>query len=209
MKGLIKMNDAKEMNRMAQIMEENSRKSPRAKRNHNNHTKPVIESAVLGTLPCSVDQVYSLGVRIQYYVGDIYLELERLNKGSSKNQFKNLALKQLDAKDQIEELAKMNLNRLLTHFYNAGGPIIVPPISERMAQEIQPFFTRISANCLKQLDAIVWMVSKGSFSASELEFTINDHINDMYTTLSMLFPVDEIKDAFNDLMRIRCPFCQD
>lgn len=200
---MIKMNDARETAWMDEVYIGQTIKSAKTRRNRNNHTKPYDLLADLGPCPCSVDQVYSLGVRIQYYVGDIYLELERLNQGVAKNQYKKLALSQLDGKNEVEKLANINLNKLLSYFYNNGGPIIDSPVSEQMARELRPFYIRISTNFLKQLDLIVSLASKGYMSVSELECTINNSVTEMYSAMSMLFPVDEMKEAFDDLTRVR------
>jgi hypothetical protein len=178
-------------------------KAPKARRNRTRNTRSENVLVDLGPCPRSVDQVYSLGVRIQYHIGDIYLELERVNQGTAKSQYKKLALMQLDGKAEIEKLANINLNQLLSYFYNNGGPIIEPPVSEEMAQEVRPFYIRLSENFLKQLDFIVNLASKGRMTVSEIEDTINHSVAELYLTLTMLFPQDEMKKAFNDLIRVR------
>lgn len=197
------MNDARETAWMDELYIGQTIKSSKTRRNRNNSVKTYDVLVDLGPCPCSVDQVYSLGVRIQYYVGDIYLELERVNQGALKNQYKKLALRQLDGKNEVEKLANLNLNRLLTYFYNNGGPIIDSPVSEQMAREISPFYIRITTNFLKQLDLIVGMASKGNFTVNELERMVNNLVTEMYITISMLFPMEEMKDAFDDLTGVR------
>lgn len=154
----------------------------------------------LGTCPRSVDEVYSLGIKLQYYIGDIYLALNSIHQGEVKALYQELALKQLDAKDEIQKLANENLNKLLAYFYNNGGPIIESPVSEQMAKEMQPFYNRISANFLKQLDDWVIKASKQDMDADEVERTINNIFIEMYSTMSMLFPVEEVQDAFKELV---------
>lgn len=197
------MSDRKNMAWLDDVYIGTASQPPKTRRNRKNRTKQGVAAGEPGPCPCSVDQVYSLGINIQYYVGDIYLELGRRNQEPDKNQYKSLAMKQLDGKNAIEKLANINLTRLLSYFYNNGGPIIEPPLSEEMARDIQPFFTRISSNFMEQLDVIVDMVSKTSLSAHELEHMISGNVIDMYTTMSMLFPIDEIKDAFNDLIGVQ------
>jgi hypothetical protein len=94
----------------------------------------------------------------------------------------------------------------LWYFYNNGGPIIEAPVSEQLAKEIQPFFNRIMANLLNQLDVMMNMTANGDISASDLDDSINNNIIAMYTVMSKLFKVDEVKDAFNDLIEIRRAF---
>lgn len=178
-------------------------KTSKPRRNRNKSAKSSNILADLGPCPRSVDQIYSLGVRIQYHIGDVYLELERVNQGTAKSQYKTLALRQLDGKGEIEKLANINLNRLLSYFYNNGGPVIEPPVSEELVQEVRPFYVRLSENFLKQLDFIVNLASKGRMNVSEIEDTINHSVAELYLTLTMLYPQDEMKKAFSDLIRVR------
>lgn len=196
------MNDIKNANLLEDMYSVAATKLPKPRRNRKNN-RPGDLPEDLGACPRTADQVYSLGINIQYCVGDIYLELSRLNQGTVKNQFKTRAIQQLDGKNEIEKLANINLNKLLTYFYNNGGPVIEPPLTEQTAREIQPFFARITANFMKQLNGIAAMAAKSNLSAGDLDNMINGDIIDMYTTMSMFFPIDEIKDAFNDLIRVR------
>lgn len=205
---MIKMNEAREM-KIADKMyvgynqkKESTKAVPKTRRTRNCRTKAVDELINFGSCPCSVDEVYSLGISLQYYIGDIYLDLEA-TQGPQKFLYKKLALNQLDIKEEIAKLANANLNQLLCYFYNNGGPIIEAPVSEEMAKEIQPFFNRIAVNFMNQLDVIVSMASKGNMDPSELESAINNNIIAMYTTMRKLFQVDEIENAFNELISIR------
>lgn len=166
-------------------------------------TRSTTEVVTLGHCPCSVDEVYSLGVSLQYCIGDIYLQLETMCRGDQKIKYKNLALLQLDIKEEIEKLANENLNKLWLYFYNNGGPVIQSPVSEKMAREIQPFFNRIASNFLNQVNVLVSLAAKRNMNASELESAINNNVIDMYTTMAMLFRVDEIQDAFDQLINVR------
>ncbi len=160
------------------------------------------------TVPCprSMNDVYSLAVSLQYCIGDTFLELAELNQGSQKDLYTQLALKQLDAKAEIEKLANANLNRLLSFFYNNGGPIIEPPVTNEQARDIQPFFNRIMYNFYDQLDSIVELTSNDSKSEIDLEKLTNTYIVNMYSTMSKLFRADEIITAFDELIRIRDNF---
>ncbi|MEN6463337.1 MAG: hypothetical protein ABFC94_18455 [Syntrophomonas sp.] len=169
----------------------------------NYRTKVNEEIANPVVCPRCVDEIYSLGVSLQNYIGSIYLELTVLNKGPKKNLYTNLALNQLVVKKEIEKLANDNLNRLLAYFYDNGGPIMEVPVSEKLAKEIQPFFNRIVNSFLNQVDFLVNRTSKGEMSANDLNIEINNHIISMYTAMGKLFQVDEMQNAFNELINVR------
>lgn len=155
----------------------------------------------LGPSPRSVDEVYSLGTKFQYYLGDVYLALNA-QQGSTKNFYKEQAMKQLDIKKEIRSLANDNLNQLLGYFYDNGGPIIEPPVSEAMAKEMQPFFNRIAANTLNQISLAI--DDANVIKAENLVKMINIAIVDMYTAMSKLFKTNkEVSEAFNNLAVLR------
>lgn len=158
------------------------------------------ETVNLKPCPCTVDEVYSMGLSLQDYIGDIYLNLCTLNQGSEKILYQNLAISQTKVRKELEELAKANLNNLLSYFYNNGGQIVEAPVSEQLAKEVQPFFNRIVENFLNDLDVMVNMASKSYMTAHELENGINRHITDMYASMFKLFPVSEIQNAFDELI---------
>jgi hypothetical protein len=195
----IKMNEAKDMTIM------NSRFAAFSTREANT-AKITIATKDLkqGEILCqekftrSVDEVYSLGLSLQNYLGDTYLALETMNKA-----YKNLALGELNANEEIRKLANVNLNQLLTYFYNNGGTIIEAPVSEQTAKEIRPFFNRIVVNFLEQLDFAVSAAAKGNISAEELKEVINNNVIELYTTMTTLFPVKEIQTTFTKLINIR------
>lgn len=164
-----------------------------------------VADKIARTIPCprSMNDVYSLGVSLQYSIGETFLEIAELNQGNKRNLFTQLALKQLDAKAEIENLANANLNRLLAFFYNNGGPVIEPPVTNEQVKEIQPFFNRIMSNFYNQLDDSVQLTSKGSMNVEELDKVINNVLIDMYSTMRKLYQADEIVTAFDELIRIR------
>lgn len=151
--------------------------------------------------PRCVDEVYSLGISLEEYLGRVYLELAELNKGK-KNPYTNLLLDHLGIKKGIEELAKDNLDQLLTYFYENGGPIIEKPVSELTAREIQPFFNRVVTSFLDQMDFVWNKAYQGKMSASDLNNQINEHIVAMYTSMGKLFRNEEMQNAFNELIYI-------
>ncbi|MDD3364832.1 MAG: hypothetical protein PHZ03_07625 [Syntrophomonas sp.] len=203
------MNEATELQVVEQPYRSHNKKRKSSKvelknlRAQNYRSKTSDELVNLELCPRSVDDVYSLGVRLQYYIGAIYLELDAMNQGSKQIPYTSLALRQLEGKEEIEKLVNDNLNRLLWYFYNNGGPIIEAPVSEQVAKELQPFFNRIMANFLNQLDVMVNMTFNGDISAIDLDDSINNNIIAMYTVIAKLFKLDEIKNAFNDLISIR------
>ncbi len=193
------MNEAKDMTIM------NSRFAAFSTREANTAQKTVAtndleqdEILCLEKFTRSVDEVYSWGLSLQNYLGDTYLALDAMNKA-----YKNLALGELNANEEIRRLANANLNQLLTYFYNNGGTIIEAPVSEQTAKEIRPFFNRIVINFLEQLDFAVSTAAKGNISAEELKEAINNNVIELYTTMTTLFPVKEIQTAFTKLINIR------
>jgi hypothetical protein len=152
----------------------------------------------LEKFPRSVDEVYSLGISLQNYLGETYLTA--MNKA-----YDNLALGEQNANEEIRRLVNTNLNQLLTYFYNNGGLFIETPapVSEQTAKEIRPFFNRIIINFLDQLDIVVSVAAKGNISSEELKELINNNVIKLYTTMTILFPVKEIQTAFTKLINIR------
>jgi hypothetical protein len=166
-------------------------------------TKAADEIASSVVCPHCVDEVYSLGISLQNYIGTIYRDSAMVNKGVNKNLFTDLALNQLGIKNKIEKIARCNLDRLLMYFYDNGGPIIEAPVCEESAKEIQPFFDRIVANFLDQVEFLVNKTYKEEMTANSLNTEINNHITSMYIAMGKLFQADEIKNAFSELISIR------
>ncbi len=126
MKGRLIMNQAKKI-------ETTNNWEYTSKNIGNNDSK---DAQLENSVPCPryVQEVYSLGASLQYYVGDKYLNLGVLNKGAQKSQYETLALNQLDYKEAIQKLANLYLNEMLVYFYNNGGPVIEAPVSEKPGQ---------------------------------------------------------------------------
>jgi hypothetical protein len=159
----------------------------------------------LDKFPRSADEVYSFGISLQNYLGDTYLALDAMHRASKKLIYKNLALGELKASEEIRRLANANLNQLLTSFYINGGLIAEAPapLAEQTAKEIRPFFNRIVINFLDQLDIVVSVAAEGKISFEELKELINNNVIKLYTTMTILFPVKEIQTAFAKLIDIR------
>lgn len=150
--------------------------------------------------PRSVDEVYSMGIRLQYFIGGLYLEMADFQQGSFKKFYKEQVVKQLANKKEIQSLADNNLNCLLAYFYENGGPIIEPPVSEQIAREIQPFFNRIAANAMKRVNSIR---VEAEYNGEDIVRVIDSTLADMYTAMSKLFNKDkEVSKAFINLAEI-------
>jgi hypothetical protein len=147
--------------------------------------------------PRSKEEVYSTGIKLLYLVGDIYLKYTNTSKGFPKNTLKALALKQLDRKTEIQKLAEKEFNEKLNYFYNNGGPIIEPPVSENQAKEINGFFNRIAVNYLNQIDVTIRKASQDHF---ELEIEINKIMVRMLTDLANLYHDNDIRKAFKEMI---------
>ncbi len=148
--------------------------------------------------PHTTEDVYSIGIKLQYLIGDMYLDYENGSDKATRIVLKELALKQLNKKNEIQKLADMDLNNKLTYFYENGGPIIEPPVSEKRAKEINGFFNRIAENYLKNIEV---QISKANESnVQELEGNVNQIIVRMLTDLANLYIENEIRMAFKELI---------
>lgn len=152
----------------------------------------------LGSCPRSVDEVYSLGIKLQYYVGGLYLEMIDSWQGNTKKFYQEQTMRQLAVKNDIQSLANENLNQLLAYFYDNGGPIIEPPVSEQAAREIQPFFNRIASSAMDQITRI-----KEEGNDAGIVKKIDDTVADMYSAMARLFnTVQEVSEAFSNLAEL-------
>lgn len=172
-------------------------------------TKATGEIANSVACPRGVDEVYSLGVSMQNYIGAIYLELTDLSKFPKKNLYTGLALHQLKVKKEIEKLGNYNLDRMLEYFYNNRGPIMEPPVSEESIREIQPAFDRNVAAFLTKIDFLVNRTFKGEMSPRDLDTEISRQIVAMYTAMRNLFHDDEMQQAFDELINVRMTIPED
>lgn len=152
--------------------------------------------------PRSAEDVYSLGISLQNYIASLYIELSEMNK-SNKNKYANQVVSQIVIKKEIEKLAKDNLNQLLAYFYENGGPIIEPPVSEETAKELQPGVDKIVDSFLNQVDVIIDKVLQSNITISDLENEINSKIINMFTAISSLYDNDIMQNAFDELIALR------
>lgn len=149
--------------------------------------------------PRSVEEVYWLGVNIQNYLATIYNELIVLSTSPAKNIYRKLALKQVEVKQEIENLAKENTNRLLQYFYDNGGPIIEAPVSEKTAVELKPYFKQFMDSFLNQVTLLVNKASGNEITAGDFNFEINYQVISMYIAMSKLYQAEDVKNAFTQL----------
>lgn len=155
------------------------------------------EQVQLFTCPRTTEEVYSIGIKLQYMVGDLYLKYADRGDKVLKNTYNALALKQLDKKTEIQRLANIDLNEKLNYFYNNGGPIIEPPVDEKKAREINGFFNRIAENYFFKIEELI---SKNSDASAELEDEVNQIMVRMFTDLANLYHEKEIRMAFKELI---------
>jgi len=160
------------------------------------------------SVPCPrrVNDVYSLGANLQYSIRAKYLEIADLDQENTRVTCTKLALKQMEIKKAIEKAGKHQLNLLIQYFYEHGGPVIEDPVSEQMVKDINPFFNRLMDNFLKSLDEAADRTARGEMSVSEMETDVNHNIINMFSALGNLFMVDEMRNAFHELVEIRESF---
>lgn len=113
----------------------------------NYYTKAAYEQASSFPCPRSASDVYNLGISMQYCVRAKLLEIAALtNDNTCLNE---QASQQLTIKAEIEKLAAFDLDVRLGKFYAMGGPVMEDPVTKEMAQQAQPFFSRITSRFLE------------------------------------------------------------
>lgn len=154
------------------------------------------------TPPRTTEEVYTLGIRLQYLIGDMYLTTSNASKGQIRSLLKELALKQLERKAEIEKLAKIDLNEKLTYFYNNGGPIMLPPVTEQQAKEMYGFFIKIAANYLNQMDVVLRTAADDPESINTVDDRMNEIRVSMLTDLAKMYHQNEIRTAFKEIFHL-------
>jgi hypothetical protein len=152
--------------------------------------------------PRSVEDVYSLGISLQNYISSLYLELSE-SKTKSKKSFTRLMVKQVMIKKEIEKRAKDNLNQLLTYFYENGGPIIEPPLSEETASDLQPYINFIVNDFLNHLHTILDQAADENVSASDIDDQVDRQIIMMFRAMGKLVKNDKMQNAFDEIINLR------
>lgn len=169
----------------------------------NYHTKAAYEVAISQPCPRSVQDVYALGVNLQYCIRAKYKELNDLLPGRDNDFLLHEEIRQLSIKAEIEKQAKYKLNALLGEFYEHGGPIMEEPVSQQMAKDMQPFFNRHVSNFLRRLDELSRQAAQGQMEAEDMAAAVEKQLKDSYTALAEMFRNVEMASAFADLMDIR------
>jgi O-phosphoseryl-tRNA(Cys) synthetase len=169
----------------------------------NYRTQAAYELAKSIPCPRCTSDVYSLGVSLQYCIRAKYMEIADSSHMAFKTVCADQVVKQMNIKKEIEKVGNQKLNLLIQYFYEHGGPIMEDPVSEQIVKEIKPFFNRLMRNYINSLDEVAEKALRGKIGASELVTTINHDIINMYSAMGNLFMVDEMREAFNDLIDIR------
>lgn len=172
----------------------------------NYRTQAAYELAKSVPCPRRVNDVYFLGASLQYCIRAKYLEIAELNQKGTRVACGKLVTRRMDLKKAIEKAGKHQLNLLIQYFYEHGGPIIEDPVSEKMVKDINPFYNRLMNNFLDSLDEVTDRVSRGEMNLSEMETSINQDIINMFSALGNLFTVEEMRDAFHELIKIEESF---
>ena len=163
------------------------------------HNGSISEFVNLHSCPGSVQEVYALAISLQYYIGNLYLEMADMSPEPPKTQYMNLAMRQLENKNALEKICNDYLNELMDRFYKTGGPIMDDQLSELQLKDIQAFFKRILTNLLLHFDILVDMSFNASLSIEQMLTEINNYTFHTYATLGKLYSDDRIQRAFNVL----------
>ncbi len=166
----------------------------------NYYTKAAYEQASSFPCPRSASDVYNLGISMQYCVRAKLLEIAALtNDNTCLNE---QASQQLTIKAEIEKLAAFDLDVRLGKFYAMGGPVMEDPVTKEMAQQAQPFFSRITSRFLETLDETASQFLTKKIAAQEIPAAVNKQMTQAYSGMSSMFAEAEMKNAFTDLIEI-------
>lgn len=167
------------------------------------HFKVADDFLTLVNCPRSENDVYSFAIKLEYYIGSLFMALAEIKEGNAKADCTNLAFKQLDRKEKIAKINNDKLNELLQFFYDNDGPIIEPLVDEKRSREITPLFRSILDKFLNQMDIIVKMISTGNIAANQMELKINSYLIEMYTAMIALYQEEEMRRAFGEMIQVR------
>ncbi len=148
-------------------------------------------------------EVYAVGISLEYFVGSIFLALADIEKGTRKPDYTHLAMKQLERKEKIVEINNDKLNQLLQYFYDNGGPIIELPVDEQKVARIAPRYNTLVNDFLHRMTVLVNESCAGTIKADQMETEVGANILEMYTAMKALYREYELRNAFDELIRIR------
>lgn len=167
-----------------------------------NKMQLTVRPTIFINCPRCAEEVYSLGVKLMDYLGQTYMDLAGDIREPQRTTLLRLANRYFENKSVITNLINADLNRELGYFYEHGGPVMKPPVTELNIKDIQPFFNKTISNFFSQSDAMVYITGKGEMSISELERETYQYIIGLYNILGRLYQVAEVREAFSDLVRI-------
>lgn len=164
----------------------------------NYYTKAAYEQASSFPCPRSASDVYNLGISMQYCVRAKLLEIAALtNDNTCLNE---QASQQLTIKAEIEKLAAFDLDVRLGKFYAMGGPVMEDPVTREMAQQAQPFFSRITSRFLETLNETASQVLTKKINPQEIPAVVGEQMTSAYMAMGRMFAEPEMKNAFTELM---------
>jgi hypothetical protein len=152
------------------------------------------------TCPRSAGDVYSFGLVLYDYLTRNYTDLA--NQIKDQNRFLDLTARYNRQKKDVNELINNDLNHSLACFYETGGAVIEPPVSQLDLKDIQPFFNKTLANFYSQLDAMLYVMGKGKMTVAELEEETHNYVVGLFTILRRFYQAPEVRQAFNELIQI-------
>ncbi len=144
--------------------------------------------------------VYYFGMLLQESVANVCKDLS----SSRPNQAGRTRLdpSRFICKNEIQTLINTYLNQTLGHFYKNGGRVMLSPVSDAEANDIQPFFQKMADNFNDYLETMAYLASKGEMNAGQLQLESSAYIVGLLGTMERLYKVEEIRDAFADLISV-------
>jgi hypothetical protein len=158
------------------------------------------------TCPRTALDVYSFSLVLYDYLIRNFTDLASQIKG--RDMFSDLIARYDRQKKEVNELINAELNCSLAWFYENGGAVIEPPVSELELKDIQPFFNKTLANFYSQLDAMIYVMGQGKMTVAELEEETHNYVAGLFTILRRFYQEAEVSQAFNELILIETRTCQ-
>lgn len=153
--------------------------------------------------PRCIDDVYSFGTWLQYYLGEVYHHLGQSSQGNLKKQYSKMELVQLEGEKSILALMDNCLNKSISEFRNNRDKLREASISGEQFQETQALFDSIRDDFFHQVGDALQEAANYSISPAELESLVNSRVIRMYQKMSLIFQDQEIKGSFEKLIDLR------